>query len=136
MEKRVFQKTAARKDGQSDRFVDGDDVVVDIQDGNVKGNGRFIPRRAVPVQDIPGNQNGLRGHWEVAAGDFAMGQMLAPTGLGEVGIVLRIEGQSRLARCFGGGIIFFGSSESSRRMTSLASGFPGTMPRPPLSSSA
>ncbi len=106
-EEGVVEEAAAGEGGQAAGFVDGEEVGVVEEDGEVQRGVGFEPGRAVPGEGLAGDEGLAAGGGEAVEGDFAVGEVLLPGLGGGVGVEGGQVGEDGLAVVFaadGGGI--------------------------------
>jgi hypothetical protein len=96
-EEGVLEIAAAGKGGEAAGFIDGQQVVVLPEDGEVEGGGGFDPGRAVPDESLAGGEGFGAGGGGAVEGDFAIFEFLPPGGGGGVGIEGGEMGEQGLA---------------------------------------
>jgi len=93
----VFEIAAAGEGREAARFIDGQQMVVLPEDGEVEGRGGLDPGRAVPDEGLAGGEGFGAGGGGAVEGDFAIFEFLPPLGGGGVGIEGGEMGEQGLA---------------------------------------
>ncbi len=97
----VLKEAAAGECGQAAGFVDGEEVGVVEEDGEVQRGVRFAPGGTVPDEGLAGGEGLGAGGGEAIEGDFAVGEVLLPGLGGGVGVEGRQVREQGLALVLG-----------------------------------